>query len=87
MYFSNELFLLNCIHGNQLVNGSGSVVKDLKKDQVLISYLDQFFELGVFFGVRINHSALLILLCPSEMGNKLDHIYIAEILQQLLFMK
>lgn len=35
--------------GNQLINDSGSVVKDFKKDKELISYLDQFFELRVFF--------------------------------------
>lgn len=61
-------------------------VKGLKKDKTLISYLDQFLELGVFFRVRINHSAFLILLCSSKRGN-LSEIHFKCALQQLHTMK
>lgn len=61
---SSTMFL-----GGQLAYYCSSLVKGLKKDQRLISYLDQLLELGVFFWVRIYHSAFLILLCSSKRGN------------------
>lgn len=53
---------------DQLANYSSSLVKGLKKDKTLISYLDQFLELGVFFWVGIDHGALLVLLCARREG-------------------